>query len=140
MSGTICSETSFMVFSVAEKILASRKNIHASTRNATASATKSAPLASSTNMSKPYRTSEGFRRRTAIIQPPRSRGAPPRSSGVPAHNSSAHHQALFVKDCRRPGRDANYRLLQAHADLVSCPLDFARHRPAVVAHLYGFSL
>jgi hypothetical protein len=35
-SGTTCSETSLMVCSVVEKILASLKNIHASTKNATA--------------------------------------------------------------------------------------------------------
>src|SRR5215217_6969861 len=139
-SGTTCSETSLMVSSVVEKIRASRKNIHASTSNATASATKSAPLASSTNTSKPYRTSKGLRPRTAIIQPPRSGGAPPRSSGVPAHHSAADHQVLFVKNCGLPGRDASYRLLQAHANLVTCFLDFARHRPAVVAHLHGFRL
>src|ERR671933_1720420 len=56
-SGTTSSETSLMASSAVEKILESLRNIHASTRNATASATKSTPFASSTNTSKPYRTS-----------------------------------------------------------------------------------
>src|SRR5688572_25957487 len=52
-SGTTCPETSLIVCSVVEKILASLKNIHARTKNATAIPAKSNPFISSTNRSKP---------------------------------------------------------------------------------------
>jgi hypothetical protein len=46
-----------IVCSVVEKILASLKNIHARTKNATAIPAKSNPFISSTNSSKPFSTS-----------------------------------------------------------------------------------
>lgn len=56
-SGTTCSETSLMLRSVAEKILASLKKAQARTRNAIAIPANSIPLIRSTNRSKTRSTS-----------------------------------------------------------------------------------
>src|SRR5215213_7225062 len=138
-SGTTCSETSLRVSSVVEKIRASRKNIHASTRNATASATKSAPLASSTKTSKPNITSHNSSRRTIIIQLPGVQA--PKLLCVSAHHPTTNNSVPFVKDRRLPGRDAHDGFREECPNLATARILYlARYRRTIVADLNGFGL
>src|SRR3712207_4999687 len=146
-SGTTCPATSFIVSSATEKILASRKNIHANTKNATVSATKSTPFASSTNTSNPTVPPTVFpaAQLTSIIQP--SAPSPPHRDGAyrgtlcaSAHHPAADHPIAFVEYRRLPGRDAHNRLRKMSTDLAARVLKLARHGWAVVAHLHRLGL
>src|SRR3712207_6255766 len=88
MRGTTCSETSFIDFSVVEKILASRRKAHASRKNATATPAYSKPFISSTKRSKScsllYRNGPRTRIITGMIPDTRPYSSPRRPTTPPA--------------------------------------------------------
>src|SRR5918997_1090424 len=140
-SGTTCPETSLIVCSVVEKILASLKNIHARTKNARAIPAKSNPFISSTNSSNPTAPPSGVP------------GNPDYSCDctqkVPLSRASARNDAApddpLPVPCIEHGRlarsDTYNRLMKTgYPPSISGLLDRTRDRRPIVADLYASGL
>src|SRR5919107_3755310 len=137
-SGTTCPETSLIVCSVVEKILASLKNIHARTKNATAIPAKRNPFISSTKTSNPTAPPSGV-----PVNPDyscdRTQKVP--LSRNPARNYAAPDDPLSVSGIEHGGlarRHANDRLVEVgYPPSISGLFVRARDRRAVVADLHA---
>src|SRR5918997_6136251 len=140
-SGTTCPETSLIVCSVVEKILASLKNIHARTKNARAIPAKSNPFISSTNSSNPTAPPSGVPGNPdyscdCTQKVPLSRAS--------ARNDAAPDDPLPVPGVEHGGlarSNTHNRLVEVgYPPSISGLLDLTRDRRAIVADLYASGL